>query len=209
MSTPRALLLVFSLLAGAAPVLAQARKSGPMHLSSHQVRHDRVLVTAGVGILPTFLRGGEQNDPALQVTGQYYLSERVALGLAYGRAVTTTEAYVDGRGVQTRQRSETQHVGLRINGSIVRSGPVELYGGLQLGVNLVASTQTHSFPGDGGIVDEKAYIAWRTDPFATVPSQVSAIGFFGASVRVVPHAHLYLEAGNNLSLLTAGVEVRI
>lgn len=180
-----------------------------MHLSTHQVRHDRVLVTAGLGVLPTFLRGGEQERPTVQFTAQYYLTERVAIGLAYGRAVTTTDPYVDGRDVHTRQRSETDNVGLRVNGSIVRSGPFELYGGLQLGMNFVSSEQIHEFPEGGSIADEEAYLAWRTDPFAAVPRQISAIGFFGASVQVVPHAHLYVEAGNNLSLLTAGLEVRL
>ena len=209
MSTPRALLMVLSLACGLGSVLAQARRTGPMHLSSHQVRDERVLVTAGVGVVPTFLRGGEQNGPTVQLTAQYYLSERVAVGMAYGRAVTTTDPYVDGLGVLTRQRSETDHLGVRVNGSIVRSGPFELYGGLQLGMNFVASTQLHEFPEGGAIADEEAYLTWRTDPFAAVPRQISAIGFFGASVQVVPHTHVYVEAGNNLSLLTAGVELRL
>ena len=202
------LLALVVLLAGG-EVLAQARRTGPRHLSAREVRTDRVLVTAGVGLVPTFLKGGTQDRPAVQVTGQYYLTERLALGLAYGYAVTTTAPYTDGRGVSTRQTTEVTSLGARVNGKIVRTGPLEVYGGLQLGVNLADATQSHEFPSDGGIADEAAYLAWRTDPFTSSPRQVSATGFFGASVRVIPHAHVYLEAGNNLSLLTAGVELRL
>lgn len=209
MPSLRSSLLVLVVLVGGGEVLAQARRTGPRHLSAREVRPERVLVTAGVGLLPTFLRGGTQDQPAVQLTGQYYLTERLALGLAYGHAVTTTAPYTDGYGVSTRQTTEVTSLGARVNGKIVRTGPLEVYGGFQLGVNLADASQSHEFPPDGGIVDEGAYLAWRTDPFASSPRQVSAVGFFGASIRVIPHAHAYLEAGNNLSLLTAGVELRL
>ena len=209
MPSTRLLLLFVALLTGMGAVLAQAQRSGPRHLSSRTVRHGRILVTGGVGVLPTFLRGGEQESLPIQATAQYFLSERVALGVAYGRARTTSSPYTDQRGVRSRQTSTVDHWALRVNGNVVRSGPLELYGGLELGVNLVDATQTHEFPSDAGIADETAYLAWRTDPFVSSPRQLSAIGFFGASVRVLPRVNLYLEAGNNLSLLTSGVEVRI
>lgn len=205
----RVLCLSALVLLGLGQVLAQARRSGPRHLSSRVVRADRLLVSGGIGLVPTFLGGGDQEAPTLQATVQYYVSERFAVGVAYGQAATTSDAYVDGRGVSSRLTSEVWHVGARLNGTIARSGPFELYGGLQLGVNFADATQAHEFPTDGTIGDEVAYLAWRTDPFVTSPRQLSAIGFFGASVQVIRHAHVYVEAGNNLALLSAGVELRL
>ena len=95
-----------------------------------------------------------------------------------------------------------------MSGSLIRRGPVELYGGIQLGVNTTNATYSHVFP-EGLIVEsEESYIANRPNPFGEPRTQLSTVGFIGVSIEVLPHVHIMSEVGNNLSLAMAGLEVR-
>jgi len=171
-------------------------------------RKNRYVVSAGAGLMPTFLVGGTQDRPVIQGAVQYYLNERISVGIGYANSESTSSAFVDFEGVSSWMTSSVTHVGARLSGSIFRTGPIEFYGGLQLGVNTVKSTYRHEFP-EGFVVDsEEIYLADRPNPFGEAGSQLSTIGFFGVSVEVLPHVHIMSEVGNNLSLAMAGLEVR-
>ncbi|MFK8058161.1 MAG: hypothetical protein AB8F78_18690 [Saprospiraceae bacterium] len=171
-------------------------------------RNDRFVVSAGVGLMPTFLVGGSQDRPVIQGTFQYYLNDRIAVGLGYANSESTSEPFNDFEGVTSWMTSNVTHVGARLSGTIVRTGPVEFYGGLQLGVNTVKATYRHDFPEGLVVESEEFYLAERPNPFGQPRTQMSTIGFFGVSVEVLPHVHIMSEVGNNLSLAMAGLEVR-
>lgn len=171
-------------------------------------RNDRFVASAGVGLMPTFLAGGTQERPVIQGAFQYYLNERIAVGLAYANSESTSDAFVDFEGVSSWMTSNVTHVGARLSGTIIRTGIVEFYGGLQLGVNTNKVSFRHVFPEGLVIESEENYLAERPNPFGEPRSQLSTIGFFGASIQVLPHVHIMTEVGNNLSLAMAGLEVR-
>ena len=187
--------------------LRPVKRSSSRHVV--QARTERFTLGASVGLLPTFWSGGVQDAPALQATAQVFLNPRLRLGLAYGSSATTSDAYTDFENVQSWQSTRTTHLGARLSGTIVRRGPFEMYGGLQLGVNVAKSSQRHEFPVgfEAGVRD--AYIADRPNPFGPSGSQLSISGHFGASLEVLPHGYVFVEAGNNLSLLSAGLELRL
>ncbi len=191
-------------------VLAQAQQRTIEELPAERVipRNERFVVSGGMGLMPTFLMGGTQDKPVLNFAAQYYLTTRLAVGLAFSQSQSTSEPYIDPLGVSTWATSRVSHIGGRLTGTIVRKGPVELYGGLQLGVNTTRQTQRHEFAPGMPVENHESYIAERPDPFGEPSVQVSAIGLFGMSVEVLPHAHFYTEIGNNLSLVSAGVEAR-
>lgn len=173
-----------------------------------QPRNDRFVVSAGLGLMPTFLVGGTQEKPVLQGAVQYYLNDRVSVGLGFANSVSTSEPFVDYEGVSSWVSNKVTHIGARLSGSIIRTGPVEFYGGLQLGVNTVQATYRHEFPEGLVIESEENYIAERPNPFGEPRTQISTIGFFGVSIEVLPHVNIMSEVGNNLSLAMAGLEVR-
>jgi len=171
-------------------------------------RNDRFVVSAGVGLMPTFLVGGNQDKPVIQGAFQYYLNDRVAVGLGYANSESTSEPFTDFEGVTSWMTSSVTHIGARVSGTIVRSGPVEFYGGLQLGVNTAKATYRHDFPEGVVVESEENYLSERPNPFGRPRTQLSTIGFFGVSVEVLPHVHIMSEVGNNLSLAMAGLEIR-
>jgi len=171
-------------------------------------RNDRFVFSAGVGLMPTFIFGGTQDRPVVQGAFQYYLNERIAVGLAYANSESTSGPFVDFDGVSSWMTSNVTHVGARLSGTIVRTGILEFYGGLQLGVNTNKATFRHDFPEGLVIESEETYLAERPNPFGEPRTQLSTIGFFGVSVEVLPHVHIMSEVGNNLSLAMAGLEVR-
>lgn len=171
-------------------------------------RTERFVVSAGVGLLPTFIGGGTQQKPVINTTALYYVTTRLGLGVGFAQSSTKSDAYVDENGVQSWSITDITHVGARLSGTIVQSGPLELYGGLQIGMNSTKASYEHMFPETLNVESETEYIATRPNPFGEPRSQLSTIGFFGVSVKVLPHVHVMSEIGNNLSLLTAGLEVR-
>ncbi len=171
-------------------------------------RKDRFVVSAGIGLVPTFLKGGTQEGPVVQGAFQYYLNERVAIGLGYANSESTSDAFVDFEGVQSFVTTDVTHIGARLSGSFVRMGPVELYGGIQLGVNTAKASYRHVFPEGLQIESEESYLENRANPFGEPRTQISTVGFLGVSVEVLPHVHLMSEIGNNLSIAMAGLEVR-
>ena len=171
-------------------------------------RNNRYVVSGGIGLMPTFLIGGTQERPVVQGSFQYYLNDRVAVGLGFANSESTSDAFVDYEGVQSWLTSNVTHVGARLSGSILRKGPLELYGGIQLGVNVTNATYRHDFPEGLVVESEENYIQNRPNPFGDPRTQVSTIGFFGVSIEVLPHVHIMSEVGNNLSLAMAGLEVR-
>jgi len=171
-------------------------------------RNNRFVVSAGMGLMPTFLTGGTQDRPVLQSAFSFYLNDRVSVGLGYANSESTSNPFVDFEGVTSWMTSNVTHVGARLSGTIVRTGPLEVYGGLQLGVNTTKATFSHDFPEGLQIESEEFYLSERPNPFGEPRTQISTIGFFGVSVEVLPHVHIMSEIGNNLSLAMAGLEVR-
>lgn len=171
-------------------------------------REDRFALSATAGLIQSFVRNGNTNGPIIQAAAVYYVTPRIGLGVSYGQSSTTGDPFVDANGVKSYLTTDIMHFGVRCTGAMVRTGPLELYGGLQLGINGASSEQRHEFPANMQIEDEVAYIADRPSPFGKTRSQLSATGFIGATVEVLPHLHAVAELGNNLSLLAAGVEVR-
>jgi len=171
-------------------------------------RNNRFVVSAGAGLMPTFLVGGTQERPVIQGAFQYYLNERISVGVGFANSESTSSAFVDFEGVSSWMTSNVTHIGARLSGSIFRKGPLEFYGGLQLGVNTINSTYRHEFP-EGFVIDtQESYLADRPNPFGDPGTQLSTVGFFGVSIEVLPHVHIMSEVGNNLSLAMAGLEVR-
>ena len=171
-------------------------------------RDARTVIGATIGLLPTYLNTREQLGPTLQFSAQRFITDRLAVGLAFGTSFSESSPYVDEVGVQSFVANRTRAYGGRMSGSILRSGPLELYGGIQLNVVTTEATYRHEFP-KGLIEDEASYIASRPNPFGEARTQLGVVGFFGASVEVLPHVHALLELGNNLSLVSAGIEVRL
>lgn len=171
-------------------------------------RNNRFVVSAGMGLMPTFLTGGTQDRPVVQGALSFYLNDRVSVGVGYANSESTSNPFVDFEGVASWMTSNVTHVGARLSGTIVRTGPLEIYGGLQLGVNATKATFRHDFPEGLQIESEEFYLSERPNPFGEPRTQISTIGFFGVSVEVLPHVHIMSEIGNNLSLAMAGLEVR-
>lgn len=213
----RRVLLSIALAGAASLVLAQAPSDGPTAREPRNIenggraqvapRDKRFVAAARIGLLPTFNSGGTQDRAVLAVTAQYYLNPRLALGLGYAGGASTSAPFEDAEGVRSYLTTETTHVGARVTGSMVRKGPFELYGGLQLGVNVPRASQRHEFPAGMAIENREAYLADRPDPFGESATQLSPVGFIGVTVEALPHVLLVGEIGNNLSLVTAGVGV--
>jgi len=188
---------------------SDSRNLDPKEASTRVIpRNNRYVVSAGVGLMPTFLVGGSQDRPVIQGAAQYYLNERISVGLGFANSESTSSPFVDYEGVTSWMTSEVTHIGARLSGSIFRTGPVEFYGGIQLGVNTVKASYRHEFPEGLVVDDEEFYIEDRPNPFGDPRTQLSTIGFFGVSIEVLPHVHIMSEVGNNLSLAMAGLEVR-
>lgn len=179
-----------------------------------KVRHtiepsrNRWCLALGTGVMPQVLSGGKQTQPVLQATAHYLFTSRLSVGLAYGQTRLSPKPYIDDKGVKSYESNFLQNVGLRMQGNIVSTGTLELYGGLQIGITSTESTYRHEFPASLVYESEAAYLASRPSPFFPQPSQVGAIGFLGIAVRVLPHVHAYAELGNNLALLSGGAQLR-
>lgn len=171
-------------------------------------RKERFAFMATTGLVRSFVRNGTNDAPTIQAAASYYLTPRLSLGMSFGRSEATGEPFVDPNDVKSYLSTTITHFGARVTGSMVRTGPLELYGGLQLGINGARSSQRHEFPSNMQVENEAEYIAERPDPFGETRSQLSATGFLGMTVEVLPHVHAVAEVGNNLSLLAAGVGVR-
>lgn len=161
-------------------------------------------VTAGTGMTAGVLTGVPQAAPTLQLNAGYAVSPRLIVGLAYSQASFSPRPYVDGRGVVSREVTQSRHFGLRAKGVILRRGITSVYGGIQLGVTTSDASYVHDFPADLQIEDEAAYLYDRPSPFYDPGDQVGAIGFLGVSARVLRHVEVYTELGNNLALVNAG-----
>jgi len=173
------------------------------------VKEYRASLSAGAGILPTFLSGGQQEAPSITATAEYRITDRLGLGVNFGQASTTSRPYIDRSGVATFSTTNIQHYGLRLSGVMVKSGRFGLYGGLQLGINVTDQELRHEFPSDFAVESQTAYLANRPTPFGDPANQLAAIGFLGGTARLLPRLGAYLEVGNNLSLANAGLRLEL
>ncbi len=179
-----------------------------------QTRHEilpakyRYTVQVGSGVMTNVFGGGHQNIPVVQAAALYSLSGRVALGLAYGYASATARPYIDELGVASHETSNQQYIGARLVGDIASAKGFALYGGLQIGVTGTKQTYRHEFPAGLIYESEAAYLASRPSPFYRQGSQLGASGFLGLNMRLLPHVHSYVEVGNSLAVISAGVQAR-
>ncbi len=205
----RSLLLTLLVAFGSVSLaLAQSTSSGSSsraHKQQNTLR--RTMISAMVGISPSAIfAGSSQQGPTVQVALQRRLTDRVALGVAVGRATAVGTPFEDHFGVRSTLTKTTTHVGARLRGTFVRSGGLEVYGGLQLGLNINRGTQAHSFPEAMAAENQEAYIAGRTSPFGEDSNQIRPVGFLGTSLELVRGLSLVAEIGNNLSIGQAGLE---
>ena len=172
-------------------------------------RTGRFVLSVGAGLLPTFVNDGRQIGLPLSASAQYFLNERLGVGLTVARSTAESEPFVDDHGVRSWLTASFTNVAARCRGTIVGNRHAELYGGIQLGANLVATSQRHEFPEEMAGTSPADYIAARVDPFGEPRTGVSAVGFFGVAAHIAKPVGVYVEVGNNLSLLQGGLEVTL
>jgi len=162
-------------------------------------------LAAGIGLLPTFVADrGTTIVPPASVRIDYRLSKKFSLG-AYA-AFSSTESNVITQPNGSVERFETDYtiVGLR---AAVHGNPRDnwdVYGGFMLGYNMPSVNHIIITPAS----DVKGA---ENQPSFTRPAknQVTYSGFIGAAYYFKKNLGVFAELGYGISLLNAGVQIKL
>lgn len=161
-------------------------------------KSNEILIQAGIGLIPTYFMDGASTDVIpMQANLSYKIKGIVSVGAFAGYSSSTGKAKTYPDGSIHQVENQTLALGLRTAVHSTKFDNWDIYGGFHVGYNMPnASIATIQYGEDAipGVSAENEYIYGGFIGFAGYINEM--VGFYG-------------EMGYGISLLQAGVSIRL
>ncbi|MEO1262260.1 MAG: hypothetical protein AAFZ15_25870 [Bacteroidota bacterium] len=166
-----------------------------------------IFISSGIGIIPSYTGKATQTEfPAVSFEAGYRISNAFSLNAYVGYTEASTEPKVLSDGIESSVHNKTTMFGLKGQLHKNFTDKVEMYGGIILGFSTFDRTETDLKTGE-------KIVRTTDEPSPYNPNEPGArllySGFIGGKYWLNPRIGVYSEMGLSVSLLTAGISVRI
>ncbi len=166
----------------------------------------KINLSAGIGLVPTYIEATEANTPALSLQVGYRLSELFSLNAYGGYTEVISKPKVLSEGIESKIQNKTTMFGLKgqVHKSITKN--FDIFGGLLIGYTMSNTTEFDN--NTGAIVKRIEGEPTPFDPDAP-KGELLYSGSIGFNYHIGKVIGIYSELGYGISLVTLGLNFQI